>query len=382
MRILHWTDSFAPSIGGTEVFVRELARAQLLAGHEVSIVTESIPTCPNEETLEGIAVRRFPFAPSLLSRQAADVQRVVVATRKFRSEFAPDITHVHFLGAAGWFELLSRPRPGPVVTTVHPPVECIRLPVELRRRVLMAADAVIAASRSMETSIAEFEPQLRPRLSCVHCGHRMTPPVPMPPDGEPAVFVGFGRLVEAKGFDVALRAFATFPKNRPCGARLVIAGDGPARASLETLAAELGLQPPQVNFPGWIAHDDMHGLLGTATAVVVPSVWPEPFGLVALEAGIAERPIIASRVGGLPEFVIDGETGWLVPPGDPDALARAFSEVLEDPERAQRLGRNARQKAVREFSIEHCLDRTSEIYGRALRPRSGSSNDATPTEFR
>ncbi len=380
MRILHWTDSFAPSIGGTEVFVRELARAQLLAGHEVSIVTESIPTCPDEETLEGIAVRRFRFAPSLLSRQAADVQRVVVASRKFRSEFAPDITHVHFIGAAGWFELLSRPRPTPVVITVHPPVECIHLPVELRRRVLMSADVVIAASRAMEASIAGFEPRLGLRLHCVHYGHRMPPPEPMPSGREPMVFVCFGRLEDAKGFDVALRAFATFLKQRPGGARLVIAGDGHARAALEVLAAELGLQPPQTTFTGWIAPDDIQALLGTATAVVVPSVWPEPFGLVALEAGIAERPIIASRVGGLPEFVIDGETGWLVPPGDPDALARAFNEVLEDPERARRLGRNARQKAVREFSIDHCLDRHLEIYRRARHSKAGSAADPIPTE--
>lgn len=382
MRILHWSDSFAPSIGGTEVFVRELAQAQVLAGHEVCIVTESIPPHPDTETFEGLPVRRFPFAPSLLSRQASEVQRVVAAAREFRARFAPDITHVHLLGAAGWFELLSRPQSAPVVTTVHPPVESIRLPVELRRRVLMSADAVIAASRSMEVRIGEFEPRLRPRLHCVHCGHAMTPPVPMPSGRDPAVFVGFGRLVEAKGFDVALRAFATFLKHRPEGARLVIAGEGPARASLETLAANLGLQPSQVTFTGWIAPKDVPGLLAAATAVVVPSVWAEPFGLVALEAGIAERPIIASRVGGLPEFVIDGETGWLVPPGDPDALALALQEVQQDPERAERLGRNARRKAVREFSIEHCLDRYSEIYGRAQHPNSGIFPNAIPTESR
>jgi len=97
---------------------------------------------------------------------------------------------------------------------------------------------------------------------------------------------------------------------------------------------------------------------------LVPSVWAEPFGLVALEAMVAGCPVIAARSGGLCELVVDGETGLLVPPRDPAALSRAMSDLLADPARRERLGRSARARAQAEFSLERITAEWMAFYGK------------------
>jgi starch synthase len=96
-----------------------------------------------------------------------------------------------------------------------------------------------------------------------------------------------------------------------------------------------------------------------------PSVY-EPFGLINLEAMACGTPVVASRVGGIPEVVVDGETGFLVPPGDPRALAAAVREVLADPERAARLGHAGRRRVVDKFSWERIAERTLDVYRDAV----------------
>jgi glycosyltransferase involved in cell wall biosynthesis len=97
----------------------------------------------------------------------------------------------------------------------------------------------------------------------------------------------------------------------------------------------------------------------------MPSIH-EGFGLVALEAALAARPVVASRVEGIPEVVIDGETGLLVPPGDPDALAAAIEQLLADPERSRVLGARARDLAIERFGVERCVDGYVEVYERIV----------------
>ncbi len=98
----------------------------------------------------------------------------------------------------------------------------------------------------------------------------------------------------------------------------------------------------------------------------MPSRWAEPFGLVALEAQLAGRPVVASRVGGVPEFVIDGETGLLVPPDDPVALAAALRRLVADPLLARQLTLAARAQAVDKFSIARCAAEYEAVYRDAV----------------
>ncbi|MGH7587798.1 MAG: glycosyltransferase, partial [Gemmatimonadota bacterium] len=93
------------------------------------------------------------------------------------------------------------------------------------------------------------------------------------------------------------------------------------------------------------------------------------FGLVALEAALAARPVVASRVEGIPEVVLDGETGLLVPPGDPDALAEAIGGLLEDPERSAALGARARELTIERFGVDRCVEGYVEVYSRMIAGR-------------
>ena len=157
------------------------------------------------------------------------------------------------------------------------------------------------------------------------------------------VFVG--RLVPEKGVSVLAHAFAQVLSSYP-NAMLVIVGDGPDRTSLEALAQQLQIAR-RVVFAG--AQNDVALFYLLADVVAIPSQ-SEPFGIVAVEAMAAGRPVVASNVGGLADTVVDGRTGRLVPPGNAPAMAEALAWALQSPEHAHRLGAAGQARAVNEYS--------------------------------
>lgn len=162
-----------------------------------------------------------------------------------------------------------------------------------------------------------------------------------------------GRLSREKGVDVLLEAMRSIP-----GApRLVVAGDGPLKAELEHHAAQAGIQ---AEFTGWVDPDALPALVARAHVQVVPSR-SEPQGVVVIEALAAGTPVIGARVGGIPEMVSDGETGWLVAPNDPAALRAAISEALTDPERVATMRERARGSAER-FSVRRLPEALEAAY--------------------
>jgi glycosyltransferase involved in cell wall biosynthesis len=166
-------------------------------------------------------------------------------------------------------------------------------------------------------------------------------------DGQTVLFAG--RLMAQKGADFLLRAFASVPPP----ARLVISGSGFELPRLRLLADRLGLAS-RVEFKGDFPRAPE--LYPEASLVVLPSLWAEPFGLVGPEAMAHGIPVVASRVGGVPEWLTDGETGFLVEPKDVDALAARINTLLGDPSLAERLGRNAREEAARRFTLKRYVD--------------------------
>src|SRR5256885_12380726 len=153
----------------------------------------------------------------------------------------------------------------------------------------------------------------------------------MPPNrGGPGgrVLLCVGRLEPQKGVDVAIRALREIPD-----AQLVVLGEGPQRGELEQLARELDVH---VYLPGRVP--DVAAWLRRADLLVHPVRW-EGFGLALLEAMLASLPVVATAVSSIPEIVVDGETGLLVPPDRPTELADAISSLLADPDRAAALGR-------------------------------------------
>jgi glycosyltransferase involved in cell wall biosynthesis len=167
----------------------------------------------------------------------------------------------------------------------------------------------------------------------------------IPPSAQAVGIVG--RLSAEKAIDDYLRAAAAVLKERP-GTVFVVAGDGPERAKLEQLAAQLGIAA-QVRFAGYVA--DIPELLAGLDLVVLSSL-SEAFPLSLLEAMAATRPVVATNVGSVRDIVADGETGLLVPAAAPAQLARAILHVLHDPDLAERFGRHGRARVEQRFALD------------------------------
>jgi glycosyltransferase involved in cell wall biosynthesis len=190
------------------------------------------------------------------------------------------------------------------------------------------------------------------------------------------VIAVLGRISDWKGQDVLVRALA----EPPLGDREavgVIAGEAWPGAEQRTervleLASRLGVDR-RLRLLGF--RDDVETVLGAADLIAVPSTAPDPLPGAAIEAAAAGCTVIASATGGLPEIVHDGATGRLVPPGDPDALARTAAELLDRPDERERLGAAARDDVRRRFSAARLLDELQQLYdtvraGPAARPRA------------
>ncbi|HML94121.1 MAG TPA: glycosyltransferase family 4 protein [Thermodesulfobacteriota bacterium] len=192
-----------------------------------------------------------------------------------------------------------------------------------------------------------------------------------------AVFAG--RLVKEKGVDVLLRAFGKVSAKVPA-ARLVIAGDGPERKNLEALASRLNLTP-SVRFAGYLQQEEMNDALKGAWVQVIPSLWDEPFGIVAIEAMARGAPVVASSSGGLGEIIEPGVDGFLVPPGDADVLSEKLTALLTDKNLAASMASSARKAASGRFSEEAFLRQLLGIYDSVLAAKSGGTGKRTQSEL-
>ena len=196
-----------------------------------------------------------------------------------------------------------------------------------------------------------------------------------PPLGEVPRASLVARLSREKGVDVALRAMARVREAVP-DAQLQVIGDGPLRGELEALTTQLELQDA-VTFTGRLPRERAQAEAGSAWVQLVPSVWDEPFGLVAAEAMMRGTAVIASGSGGLAEIVEPGRTGYLHSPGDDAALAEHLRRVLTDRRHAETLGAGARQRALHHFAMDRCLDEFEDIYADLL-ARPGARRPQTP----
>jgi glycosyltransferase involved in cell wall biosynthesis len=169
-------------------------------------------------------------------------------------------------------------------------------------------------------------------------------------NGDAATIAYAGRLIDGKGVDVLLRAFAARAARE--SARLRIGGDGPARGMLQRLADELGVSDA-VEFPGWIF--DMPSFWRECDVAVMPSdKCVESFGMAAVEAMASGRPVVVTANGALPELIADGITGRIVPRGDVGALAEALASLSRDAERRRGAGHAARVVCEQRFDIRDC----------------------------
>jgi glycogen synthase len=368
MRILCTTPLYWPYIGGLEAAVMTLLAELRERGHAACVVTShDALALPDDEEHDGITIHRLPLRSALTSRDPMALlasQRRATAVRR---AFAPDVVHVNLPdpGAAVHVRAAAA-HPAPLVVTVHTSIPLDEGAADtLFGTLLRSADWVTAPSMAVLGPLRTAVPGLEERSAVIPYGLPAATPAAEPPAAPRVLCVG--RLIHEKGFDLAVAAFGSL-ESRFADARLVIAGDGPERERLEAQAKDLGIGD-RVDFLGWVPPERMAGVIAGATLMVVPSRWQEAFGLVAIETAWQGRPVVAARVGGLPEPVVDGETGLVVEPEDSAAIARAVATLLEDRRLAAQMGRAARTRAETQYGVGRYADEYEQLYEHLTRTR-------------
>lgn len=278
--------------------------------------------------------------------------RLARAVRRLR----PDIVHTHLVHADAFGAVAALGTRAVLISTKHNDDPFRAGPYRRVERLLTRrAGRVICITGALERFNRERVGLPAAKLRVVHYG---LDALPQPWSGggeEPVladdatVLLAVSRLTEQKGLDVAIRAVAQL--HEP--AVLVVLGEGPERERLAALARELGVD---LRLPGRVG--DVAAWYRRADLLVHPARW-EGFGLALLEAMLAGLPVVASRVSAIPEIVVHGETGLLVPPDDALALSDAIARVLREP---GRLGAAGLQRARETFSVEKMADRTLDVY--------------------
>jgi glycosyltransferase involved in cell wall biosynthesis len=359
VRVIHVAK--ASGISGSERHLLDLLPGLRARGYDVSftLLHEGEPGARElARSLEhaGIAVDAVRLRAGLDPLAAARLVRLFRRTR-------PAIVHTHLVHADFHGLPAAALARVPVrVSTKHGfnPFRSRRAFALGDRTVARLAHVHIAISAGLARYLAETEGFAEASFDVVHYGIDAGGE-PVLHDGAPGRFACVGRLIPIKGHATLLEALAVARRTRS-DLELVLAGSGPLEAELRARVERLGLADA-VRFAGHVA--PVAPVVEAAAAVVVPSLG-EGFGMVALEAMERGRAVVATTVGGLPEIVVDGETGLLVPPGDVEALAEALLAVAHDPGRARAMGARGRGRALAEFAQERCTERTAELYHAAL----------------
>ncbi len=400
MRIMMLAQSFAPIVGGEERVVEDLSRELVRRGHEVSIATLRQPGDTPVGEVAGARVyplrsssyrvtRESPDAERRHSPPAPDPETVLDLSRALRRE-RPQLVHAHNWLVHSYLPL-ARGAHSALALSLHDyglvcatkrlrrknhvcsgpaPVKCqlcagghygmtkglvAAFGTRSReRRLRRAVDVFLPVSSTVEELCRIREDEVS-RVVPNFIGELPEDPPTDPrlarlPD-EPFVLF-FGDVTEDKGAWELAEAHRTLEDPPP----LVLIG----RCYIDELESR-----PGVHVMGAWPHALAIEALRRSLFSVAPSLWPEPFGLVALEAAAAGKPIVATATGGLRDIVVDGETGLLVPPEDRRALAAALRKLISDVDLRERLGAAAKQQAGK-FSPEAIVPRFEQAYALAL----------------
>jgi glycosyltransferase involved in cell wall biosynthesis len=309
----------------------------------------------------GVPVHPIPMGGDLDAAQALRIRRLILAEQ-------PDLVHIHSRRGADLWGLLA--------------ARTVRVPVILTRRVdnpeprwlarlrYGACDRVVTISEGIRAVLAS-EGVPDHKLCCVHSAVDAEHYRPgsdqawfersfdLPPDARPIGMIA--QFIERKGHRTLLAAVPRILDAHP-DVRFLLFGQGPLRGEIEQRIAQAGLDD-QVRLAGF--RDDLHRVIPNLELVVHPARM-EGLGVSLLQAAACSVPIVAARVGGIPEVVRDGKNGLLVPPADAAALATAVNQLLSAPDRARALGDRGREIVLSEFSIPAMVAGNLAVYGQVL----------------
>ncbi len=373
MKVTLYTREYPPHVyGGAGVHVKFLARelAKLMAVDVACFGEQDSPGTP-------LSVRGYAPWPQLKGAQkySAALETLSVNLVSQAGGLDSDIVHSHtwYAHFAGF--LAQKLHGVPFVATCHS-LEPLRpwkrdqlgggydLSAWIERTGIEAADAVVAVSRTMRDDILAHFKVDPSRVHVIHNGIDLDLWTRRPLGaglksawGIADDYVLFlGRCTPQKGAETLVDAAAEIP------CQVVMAMGGADTPDYEQrVTRKLAERSNIVHIKGMLTEDEAAQLYSGARAFICPSVY-EPFGIINLEAMACETPVVASAVGGIVEIVVDGETGTLVPPSDPAALAAAVRRLLENPARAAEMGRAGRLRAERGFSWQSIARRTRDLY--------------------
>jgi len=364
--------------GGVASYIRRTAQAQELAGHRVTLFNQKhsgSETGEIDSSLDTVVVGSDQELFERADERNIDILNLHRSVQSLPDHRVPTVRVLHNHAAycpSGSQHLKRRDEPCPYVqganclhgylldhcgslrpTSVWKDLQT----VATHKRILTEIPA-ITVSRFLKSKM------VRAGYSAdqIHVVHSPAPDpsdsfVP-PPQTSPPRFLFLGRIVPEKGIDWLLRAAS----HLDIAFHIDIAGDGYAKPEMEKLSVSLGIAD-RVTFHGWVSSDHVPNLIRSSRAVVFPSTWHEPAGLVPLEAAAQGRPVIASSTGGIPEYVSDSH-GFLVPPNDEIKLAECMQQLSNSWELASDMGYNGYVSSDSKFSTSRFIDRLDSVYAR------------------
>jgi glycogen(starch) synthase len=333
-------------------------------GYEiVAVASHGNFKLPEKTYYNDIPVYRYPILTALASNNLKQLINVLQEISNLKQTFKPDLVHISFgLPSIAYFHLKTMNiHPTPTIVSVYPDLSfSSSSPNTLLGEILGKADWITSDSKATLCKAIQNCPEISGKSSVIYNGIDLPQIEPAELNFNEPHIVCLGRLVNQKGFDLAITAFVQVLKHFP-NVCLTIAGDGPARHVLEQQANERGLKD-RIHFPGRIAYEEIPVLLNKATIVVIPSRDHDSSPAVVLEAAQMARPIVASRVGGIPELILDQRTGLLVENKNTSAFADAITFLLKNPLKAKQMGQNARKRVIETFSFERYIDSYTTLY--------------------
>ncbi len=364
-----------PTYGGSGIVGSELGRELAERGHNVHFISSTLPTRLTElnERVHFHEVEMMTYP--LFEHQPYDLALATKMATVARSEKL-DLLHVHYaiphsISAVLARESIKDKRYVPVITTLHGTditlVGADRSYLPITRYGLQQSDGVTAVSRFLKQATIETfdfdEIEVIPNFICPQHYQRLPDSKlknELAPNGEKLlIHVSNFRAVKRPLDCVEIMAKV---KEKGGNARLVMVGDGPERAACSFRAEQLNIKNETI-FVGKKAN--IADYLGIADIFLLPSEL-ESFGLAALEAEACEVPVIATRIGGIPEVVTDGETGFLSDVGDTEKMSDDVMKFLNDEEMRREFGAKARESAVSRYSTELIIPQYIKFYEKVL----------------
>ncbi|MBF2026746.1 MAG: glycosyltransferase family 4 protein [Oscillatoriales cyanobacterium C42_A2020_001] len=346
MRVIAYTDS--AGIGGAEISLSHLVAT---ASNEFEIIIVGV----SQTVIDAIAARRPQAMKVILP--AKGLSGLIAHLRTFY-RLKPHVIHCNLctpwagaiaLAAALWLPNVR------IVRVDQLPLRTTELLTLLRTRFLsLRLDAHVAVGEASARRMEDFYALGRDSvISIPNCIPDSEPVLEPPSSDQTIVVASVGRLDAMKAHDVLIRAIAQVQN-----VKAFILGDGELRTYLEELAADLGVGD-RICFYGWQNHPRTY--LPNCDVFVMPSR-SEGFPLAMVEAMLAARPVIATRVGSMPEAVIAGKTGLLIDKNDVEGLAQALQQLRDDPVLRRQLGQQAREMAVAHFTVEAMTTRYEQLW--------------------